>query len=158
YLRASGLVAEEELSGLVRSLPEGSGRAVARALVERGVLTRFQAERLLMGRTAGFLLGQYRVLEQIGKGGMGRGYKAEHRTMKRVVALKVLASTLLETERAVELFLHEVRAVAQLVHPNIVTAFDANAVDGRFYLVLEYVDGPNLDELVRRQGPLSAGL
>src|SRR5262249_45295053 len=119
---------------------------------------RFQAERLLMGRTAGFLLGQYRVLEQIGKGGMGRVYKAEHRTMKRVVALKVLASTLLETERAVELFLHEVRAVAQLVHPNIVTAFDANAVDGRFYLVLEYVDGPNLDELVRRQGPLSAGL
>jgi serine/threonine-protein kinase len=51
-----------------------------------------------------------------------------------------------------------VRAVAQLVHPNIVTAYDANEVNGRYYLVLEYVDGPNLEQLVRSQGPLSVGL
>src|SRR5262249_20379888 len=72
----------------------------------------------------------------------------------RVVALKVLAPELLKTERAVGLFLREVRAAAQLVHPNVVTAFDADEVGGRYYLVLEYVDGPNLDQLVRRQGPL----
>jgi serine/threonine-protein kinase len=77
--------------------------------------------------------------------------------MKRIVALKVLAPDLMRTSRAQDLFLHEVRAVAQLVHPNIVTAYDANEVSGRYYLVLEYVDGPNLDQLVRQQGPLPMG-
>ncbi len=159
YLRQSGLVNDDQLATIARDygdLPRG--RAIARALVEKEVLTRFQAERLLMGRTTGFLLGQYRVLEQIGRGGMGRVYKAQHRTMHRLVALKVLSADLLSTERAIELFLHEVRAIAQVVHPNIVTAFDANEINGRYYLVLEYVDGLNLDQLVRKQGPLSVGL
>src|SRR4051794_3652783 len=135
HLRQSGLVPEPELTAILRQFPDTlRSRALARALVEQGLLTRFQAERLLMGRTAGFLLGQYRILEQIGRGGMGRVYKAEHRTMRRIVALKVLASELLQTERAVDLFLHEVRAGAQLSHPNIVTAFDANEAGGRYYL------------------------
>jgi serine/threonine-protein kinase len=159
HLRDSGLVSEERLAEAVKDLPDTNrGRLVARALVEAGLLTRFQAERLLAGRTAGFLLGQYRILDQLGRGGMGRVFKAEHLTMQRTVALKVLAPGLLETDRAHELFLREVRAAAQLVHPNIVTAYDANEVDGRFFLVLEYVDGPNLDQLVRKQGPLSVGL
>src|SRR5688572_27985793 len=137
YLRQSGLVGEADLADVARRHADKSrGRTVARALVQEGVLTRFQAERLLMGRTAGFLLGQYRILDQLGRGGMGRVYKAEHRTMGRMVALKVLAPDLLKTERAVELFLREVRAAARLVHPNVVTAFDANEVDGRYYLVL----------------------
>jgi serine/threonine-protein kinase len=151
----SGLRTEAELAPVLRGLPDGArGRAVARALMEAGLLTRFQAERLLMGRVQGFLLGPYRILEQVGRGGIGRVYKAEHRTMGRAVALKVLAPNLLQTERALELFQHEVRAVGRLVHPNIVTAFDASEDRGRHYIVLEYVDGPNLDQLVRRQGPL----
>jgi serine/threonine-protein kinase len=159
YLRQSGLVDDRQFAELTRRFADrASGRSVARALIAEGTLTRFQAERLLVGRTAGFLLGQYRILEQIGRGGMGRVFRAEHRTMKRIVALKVLTAELLNTERAIELFLHEVRAVSQLVHPNIVTAFDANEVKGRYYLVMEYVDGPNLDQLVRKQGPLSVGL
>ena len=157
-VRQSGLVAAEELARAEKELPASDrGRSVARALVEKGLLTRFQAERLLVGRTSGFLLGQYRVLDQIGRGGMGRVFKAEHRTMGRVVALKVLAPDLLRTDRAQEMFLREVRAAAQLVHPNIVTAYDANEIDGRYFLVLEYVDGPNLEQLVRRQGPLPVG-
>jgi serine/threonine-protein kinase len=159
YLRQSGLVTEEQLARASPALPESNrGRVLARALVERGLLTRFQAERLLVGRTAGFQLGQYRILEQLGRGGMGRVFKAEHRAMRRIVALKVLAAELLSTERAVELFLHEVRAAGRLVHPNIVTAYDANEAGGRYYLVLEYVDGPNLSQLVRAQGPLPVGL
>ena len=158
-VRQSGLVSEEELARAETELPAGSsrGRTVARAFIEKGLLTKFQAERLLVGRTAGFLLGQYRVLDQIGRGGMGRVFKAEHRTMGRIVALKVLAPDLLRTDRAQEMFLREVRAAAQLVHPNIVTAYDANEIDGRYFLVLEFVDGPNLEQLVRRQGPLPVG-
>jgi serine/threonine-protein kinase len=158
-LQQSGLVSPHELAGIrYRHAEVPRARSLARVLIAEGVLTRFQAERLLMGRTAGFLLGPYRVLEQLGRGGMGRVYKAEHRTMERLVALKVLAPELLKTERAVQLFLHEIRAVGQLVHPHIVTAYDANQAGERFYLVLEYIDGPNLDQLVRRQGPLKVGL
>jgi eukaryotic-like serine/threonine-protein kinase len=158
-LRRSKLLTEAQFDHALRELPmTESGRPIARALVERGLLTRFQAERLLVGHTAGFLLGQYRILDQLGRGGMGRVFKAEHVTMKRIVALKVLTPMLMQTDRAQELFLREVRAIAQLVHPNIVTAYDANEDAGRYYLVLEYVDGPNLDQLVRKQGPLPVGL
>ncbi|HVS39125.1 MAG TPA: serine/threonine-protein kinase [Gemmataceae bacterium] len=157
-VRQSGLLSEEELARAEQELPASPrGRTIARAFIEKGLLTRFQAERLLVGRTAGFLLGQYRILDQIGRGGMGRVFKAEHRTMGRIVALKVLTPDLLRTDRAQELFLREVRAAAQLVHPNIVTAYDANEIDGRYFLVLEFVDGPNLEQLVRQQGPLPVG-
>jgi serine/threonine protein kinase len=158
-LRQSGLLNKHQLAGAETELPEATrGRLLARKLVEQGTLTRFQAERLLAGRTGGFILGQYRILDQLGSGGMGRVYKAEHRTMRREVALKVLAPNLLKTERAQELFKREVRAAAQLNHPHIVTAFDANHVGDRYYLVLEYVDGPNLDQLVREKGSLPVGL
>jgi serine/threonine-protein kinase len=151
----SGLVPPDAVRAALRQLPDTErGRVLARGLVEMGLLTRFQAERLLVGRTEGFILGQYRILDEIGKGGMGRVYKAEHMTMHRVVALKILASDLTKTERARQLFQREVRAAARLVHPNIVTAYDANQVGDRMYLVMEYVDGPNLQQLVRSQGPL----
>jgi serine/threonine protein kinase len=158
-LRRSELLNARELQAAVQGLPETDrGRDVARALIKKGVLTRFQAQQLLAGRTRGFVIGQYRILEQIGKGGMGRVYKAMHRTMKRVVALKVLAPELVRTEKARRLFKREVRAAAQLLHPNIVTAYDANKVTGRYFLVMEYVDGPNLDQLVRQGGPLPVSL
>jgi serine/threonine-protein kinase len=155
-LRRSGLVTEGELARLLPRLPAGDAAdAVASGLVGLGVITRFQAERLLTGRAAGFLLGEYRILDQLGRGAMGRVFKAEHRIMGRLVALKVLAPQLLKTERARDLFHREVRAFARLVHPNIVTAYDASASANRYYLVLELVDGPNLDQLVRGEGPLA---
>jgi serine/threonine-protein kinase len=155
HLRQSGLLSSAQLKDLESRLPDSSrGRVVARTLIEQGLLTRFQAEQLLAGRSSGFFLDQYRILDHLGQGGMSRVFKAEHRTMGRIVALKVLSPTLLRTDRAQELFLREVRAVAMLVHPNIVTAFDANQCDGRYYLVLEYVNGLNLDQYVREKGPL----
>jgi serine/threonine-protein kinase len=158
HIVESGLLNEEQVEEVASRLPESlRGRALARAFVEQGLLTRFQAERLLAGRTTGFHLGQYRILDQLGRGGMGQVYKAEHRTMNRIVALKVLSPNLVRTGRAQELFLREVRAVARLVHPNIVTAYDANNIQDRYYLVLEYIEGPNLDQLVREQGPLTIG-
>jgi serine/threonine-protein kinase len=157
-LLQSGLVSERQLQELEPKLPDTDrGRLVARALVQMKVLTRFQAERLMGGRTSGFILDQYIIQEQLGQGGMGRVYKALHRTMNRVVALKVLSPAVMKGDRARELFLREVRAIAQIVHPHIVTAFDANQVGDRFYLAMEYIDGPNLDQLVAQSGPLSVG-
>ncbi len=158
-LRHSKLLTDAQLAGALRELPATDrGRVIARSLVEKELLTRFQAERLLAGRSTGFVLGQYRILDHLGRGGMGRVFKAEHGTMKRLVALKVLAPKFLQSDRARELFLREVRAIAQLVHPNIVAAFDASREGNLYYLVLEYVDGPNLNQLVCKQGPLPVGL
>jgi serine/threonine-protein kinase len=158
-LRRSGLLSDQDFRAARKHLPRTTrGRVVARALVESGHITKFQAELLLIGRTDGFTLGQYRILEQIGKGGMGRVFKARHQTMNRIVALKVLAPQLVKTDRARQLFQREVQAAGRLIHANIVTAYDANEVGGRHFLVMEYVDGPNLEQLVRENGPLPVGL
>src|SRR5262245_63600955 len=157
-LRASGLLSEEQLARAAElATKDDRGKTVARALIEQGLLTRFQAEMVYRGRTDGFTLGQYRILDRIGRGGMGRVFKAEHQTMDRVVALKVLAPDLMKTERARKLFEREVRAAAKLDHPNIVRAFDANQIGERHYLVMEFVDGPNLHELVKERGRLPVG-
>jgi serine/threonine-protein kinase len=152
---ASGLMNRDEIARAIESLPPTDrAKTVARHLVETGRLTKFQAEKLLAGIIDGFLLGQYRVLEELGRGGMGRVYKAVHQTMGRFVAIKLLAPDLTRTEKAREFFEREVKAAAKLNHPNIVTAYDANQAGDRFFLVMEYVDGPNLSQLVREQGPL----
>jgi eukaryotic-like serine/threonine-protein kinase len=155
HLVASGLMDRDEATRAADGFgPTENGKALARHLIETGKLTKFQAERLLAGWTDGFILGQYRVLEELGRGGMGRVYKAVHTTMGRFVALKVLAPELTKTDKARELFQREVKAAAKLNHPNIVTAFDAYLAGDRFFLVMEYVDGPNLSQLVKEQGPL----
>jgi eukaryotic-like serine/threonine-protein kinase len=155
HLVSSGLMDREEVTRALENLPPTEkAKTIARHLVDAGKLTRFQAERLLVGRTDGFILGQYRVLEELGRGGMGRVYKAVHQTMGRFVALKVLAPELTKTEKARDLFQREVKAAARLNHPNIVTAFDAYLNGDRFFLVMEFVDGPNLSQLVKEQGPL----
>src|SRR5262249_26133175 len=135
-VRRSGLLGDAELARVGSRLPATDrGPVVARAMVDMGLLTRFQAERLLAGRTAGFLLGPYRILDQLGRGGMGRVFKAEHPALGRVVALKVLAPKLVKTPQAQDLFAREVMAFGQLNHPNIVTALDAGETGGRYYLV-----------------------
>lgn len=154
-LGRSGLVNALEAEELIARLPESNrGRVLARALVEQGVLTRFQAEQVLAGRTRGFLVGPYRVLEQLGSGGMGCVFKAQHGKTGAPVALKAISQRLLKSNRAVQFFLREVRTLSQLEHPNIVRALDSDKDGDRHYLVMEYVDGPNLDQVVRQQGPL----
>lgn len=135
-----------------RAVRDAAGAAAA--LVAAGLLTRFQADRLLSGRTDGFQLGPYLILDQIGRGAMSRVYKARHRTMNRAVAIKVLSAELTRTAESRQRFQGEVRAAGKLSHPNIVTAFDANELHDRFYLVLEFVDGPSLQALVQQRGAL----
>jgi serine/threonine protein kinase len=89
---------------------------------------------------------------------MGTVYLARHRLMGRLVALKVVRQDLLSRPATVERFRREVRAAACLAHPNIVAAYDADQAGGTHFLVLEYVPGVNLEQLLRERGPLPTAL
>jgi serine/threonine protein kinase len=97
---------------------------------------------------------EYRVLAKLGEGGMGAVYKAEHTRLRRIVALKILPSHRRKSSSAVARFDREMQAVGALDHPNIVRAYDAGEHEGRHYLVMEYVDGSDVSQLVLRHGPL----
>jgi serine/threonine protein kinase len=158
-VRRSGIVRSgvlEEKLRLVPSLPEDPGRCAA-VLVREGLLTRFQAKLLLTGKYRGFRLGPYVIHDQIGQGGMGAVYLAEHETLRRKVAVKVLTPTTSDARLAIERFLREARAAAALDHPNIVRIFDVAAQDDTHYLVMEYVDGETLESVLEKAGAVPCG-
>ncbi|MEX0824749.1 MAG: Hsp70 family protein, partial [Pirellulaceae bacterium] len=99
-------------------------------------------------------MGEYRIRKLIGSGGMGRVFLAEHGRMERLVALKTLTAARMGDAASIERFYSEVRAAGRLLHPNIVTAFDAGEIAGIHYLAMEYVDGPTLTAMVSERGPL----
>ncbi|TWT92479.1 protein kinase domain-containing protein [Neorhodopirellula pilleata] len=101
-----------------------------------------------------FDMGEYSVTRLIGRGGMGVVFEGEHRRMQRRVAIKVLHANMAEAESAQEQFLAEIRTVARLLHPRIVTAFDAGQYETIVYLVMEYVDGHSLDRLSTPGAPM----
>src|SRR6185295_3637604 len=90
-----------------------------------------------------------------GAGGMGQVFKAEHRRMKRVVAIKMLPPAMTKDAAAIKRFQREVEAAAKLSHPNIVAAHDADECRGMHYLVMEYVEGRDLSAMVKDGGPLT---
>ncbi|GIW82317.1 MAG: hypothetical protein KatS3mg105_4124 [Gemmatales bacterium] len=128
------------------------------ALLAHELLTPYQARRLRANHHYHLTIGNYRILDQIGTGGMGRVYKAEHVQLRRPVALKVLEQHHGDQPRALLRFSSELRALARLNHPNIVSIFDAGSVaDTDFdlhYYVMELVDGVDLEEMVEKNGPL----
>lgn len=97
---------------------------------------------------------RYEILQLIGKGGMGAVYKARHKRMDRLVALKVINAMLVGNEKAVERFQREAKAAAKLHHPHIVTAFDSDLAGNTHFLVMEFVDGTDLAKHVDKKGPL----
>lgn len=158
-LAESGLMTAEEVRTFIDGLPAeqrpADGEALAKLLFQRKKLTKFQAQAIYQGKIKGLRVGNYLVLDKIGQGGMGHVYKAQHKRMKRVVALKVLPSAMTKTPEAVRRFQREVEAVARLEHANIVTAHDADEADGVHFLVMQYVKGSDLGQLVRKKGTLS---
>jgi serine/threonine protein kinase len=130
-------------------------RHLARDLLTRNWLTPYQINQLFQGNGQELLLGPYRILQRLGEGGMGRVFKAAHRKLDRVVAVKVLHKEYLDRSDAVKRFYQEIQASAQLAHPNIVFAFDADHVGETHFLAMEYVDGVGLARLVDQTGPLS---
>lgn len=104
------------------------------------------------------LVGDYELLSELGKGGMGVVYKARHVRMNRVVALKVIDRERLRNPDAVRRFYQEVEAAARLHHPNVVIAYDAGQAGDTHYFAMEYVEGEDLDQYLRKHGPLPVGL
>jgi len=158
-LVSSGLMSDDQLQTVLHDLPVGeqpqTADELAKLLHRQGRLTRFQAQAVYRGKTRGLVLGNYVVLDKLGRGGMGQVFKAEHRLMERRVALKMLSDEALRTPQAMKRFHREVQAAARLSHQNIVQAHDADEADGIHFLVMEYVEGRDLASLVREQGPLA---
>src|SRR5579864_928229 len=156
-LRKTELLDHSQILKLAEFLPNLSQepQELAYALVQRGWLTSYQVEQVLAGDAKQLILGGYRLMQVIGSGGMGEVFKAWQIRLNRLVALKVIRAHLLEMNPgAVRRFRREAMAVAQLSHPNIVTIYDADEADGAHFLVMEYVDGPDLERMVREGAPL----
>ncbi len=157
----AGLVELDDLKKVVVSLMAESERftpaRLAEGLIGAGILTQWQANKLLAGKCRGFHLGSYRLLRPLGKGGMGIVYLGEHHVMKRLMALKILPPHAVADTRRIERFKAEARACAQLDHPNIVRAYDFAQAGDKLYIVMEYVEGVDLQYAVQRDGPMSLG-
>jgi serine/threonine protein kinase len=157
-LGESGIMTAEELAALAKSVPperqSQDARLLAADLVSRQVLTKFQAANLCQGNGRLLLLGNYVVLDKLGQGSTGEVYQARHRPTKRIVALKVLPAAFTADPAAVERLERDVKAAAQLAHPNLVKVFKTSEAPGHRSIVMEYVDGRDLGALVKAQGPL----
>jgi serine/threonine protein kinase len=164
---ASGLLSPQQIDDAVAGLLAASSGApitaaqitddeLGRRLVDSGYLNRWQVEQLKEGRTK-FTLGPYRIVNAIGKGGMGHVFKAEHKLLGRIEAIKVLPKCK-STPEAVAAFQREIRAQAQLDHPNLVRVSYADFEGDTYFFVTEYVPGTDLRKLVRRNGPIPYGI
>lgn len=153
-----GVLSPDEFASVSDSVssahPSTDARQLASQLVTKGKLTSYQAAALLKGEPD-LLIDKYLILDLIDVGGMGMVFKAIHRTMNRLVALKMISQQMLASDDQIRRFKREVRVAATLEHPNIVRAYDADESRGVNFLVMEYVRGDNLSRIVRASGPLS---
>ena len=161
-VRKSGMVDEACLNGFLHSRQAGRGlsadpQTAAGEMVADGLITNFQAEQFLLGKWRGFTVGKFKLLERVGVGGMGQVFLCEHMFIKRRVAVKVLPPAKAEQPAALGRFYREARAAGSLEHPNIVRTYDIDQDGDLHYIVMEYVDGSNLLDMVKRFGPLDPG-
>jgi len=161
-VEASRLLTSDAIDAFLAELSEDNqptdAVTLGNLLIEAGLLTAYQCEVLLKGQSRGLVMGNYVVESKLGEGGMGMVFKARHRRMKRDVALKVLPPAMTQSKDALARFHREVEAAAKLTHVNIAAAYDADEADGIHFLVMEFVDGPNLSSYIKRVGPLEPAL
>ena len=162
YLRRSKLVSEDQLTSTLQRCARSHGgrlpedpQQIADALIEEGHLTTWHVAKLKEGRYKGFFLGQYKLLGHLSRGGMSNVYLAEHIHMHRRAAVKVLPKNRVADSSFLGRFYLEAKAAAALDHPNIVRAYDINHEGRTHYFVMEYVEGKDLQRLLRtRSKPL----
>jgi serine/threonine protein kinase len=154
----TNLITPNSLQKFIQSIPASqrptTGEALAKYLVAAEWLTRYQADAVLKKQFDRLTIAQYELLDQIGAGGMGAVYKARHRRMKRIVAIKILNRRSEDWDDKSKRFDREIQVLSSLQHPNIVVAYDADECDAGPFFVMEYVPGKDLDWLVRTHGPM----
>jgi serine/threonine protein kinase len=156
FLKKSKLLDSEGLAKATEMAQEcADAKSLARGLFKNGSLTRWQAEQLLAGRTA-FFVGKYKLVGLLARGRMGGVFLAEHTIMDRTVVVKAIPKDLGRDEAALDTFLREARSIADLDHTNIVRAYSVDSVGERYFMVMEYVEGQDLQRLVEAKGPLDA--
>jgi serine/threonine protein kinase len=160
-VRRSGLVEEDQLTQSLGAIESQRGKdalddadILAEHMVQTGLISQWQADRLLEGRHKGFFLGRYKLLDHLGTGGMSSVYLAEHVKMQQRRAVKVLPKSKIDDSSYLGRFYREARAAAALDHPNIVRAYDVDNDGDLHYLVMEYVEGRDLQQIVKADGPL----
>lgn len=159
-LRDGGLLLPEQLDEAAK-LPAHfpDPEALSQQLVRAGLLTEYQSKQIWEFNGLGLVLESYVLLDLQGKGNMGQVFKARHRLLGRVTALKVISKECLTDADSVARFQREARAAARLAHCNIVTVYDfGKATDGTLYLAMEYVGGRDLAKKVKEEGPLPVAL
>jgi Serine/threonine protein kinase len=160
YVERSGLVEMDALSkqlALLREKHRGElpdAEATASHLISSGLLTSWHVEKLMDRKHRGYFLGRYKLLKHIGSGGMSSVYLAEHTLMRRQRAIKVLPKTKVKDTSYLERFHREAQATAALDHPNIVRAYDLDNDGDQHYIVMEYIEGKDLNSIVKQEGPL----
>jgi len=164
-IKRSGLVEKEPLAAVVAKCREQNGgklpddpRRLVDALIEGKLITSWQADKLLEGRHKGFFLGKYKLLSHLGSGGMSSVYLAEHGLLHRRVAIKVLPERRVNDSSYLARFHQEGQAAARLDHKNIVRAYDIDNEGTIHYLVMEFIEGRDLQQLVKAKGPLDYDL
>jgi len=135
-----------------REAPEHIDRRLARQAVNLGTLTLWQARQLMAGRSTGYQVDRYVLLDLIGQGGMGRVYLARDSRLNRRVALKILSPERINNPRAIARFQREARVGAQLQHENLIRIYDFGESQGRFFLVMEYIEGHTIGHYIATTG------
>ena len=161
-IRKSGMIDDQKLTTYLQRRQVGRGlppdpRETADSMIRDGLITNFQAEQFLLGKWRGFTIGKYKLLERVGIGGMGQVFLCEHMYMKRRVAIKVLPPAKAEQPAALGRFYREARAAGSLEHPNIVRTHDIDQDGNLHFIVMEYIDGSNLLDMVKKFGPMNVG-
>lgn len=158
-LRRSNLIDRGQLDQLVGEFLGKNARAeppaLAEHLVQQGILTPFQAERLLQGKTQGFVLGPFTLMDALGTGSMGTVYKAQSKTDSQWYAVKVLPRRSMWNVRIAR---RKVRAFESCRHAAVVPFVDVGTAGGMHYLAWPFVDGHTLDKIVQQQGKLPPAL
>lgn len=159
-VRNSGLVEAEPLEVVIREMRAAGGdvndsRTIASELIQRELVTEWQADKLLQGRHKGFFLGRYRLMRLLGAGQMSAVYLGRHIYMDHLVAIKVLPADKVGDTSYLGRFYREAKAVAALSHPNIIRAFDVDkqveAGTDIHFLVMEYIEGKLLTNLINEK-------
>lgn len=135
-------------------LPDNA-KALATLMVKEGAITLYQGNRLLQGKFRGFNVGPYKILNMLSEGKTDAVFLAEHLAMDRYVALKVVKQNLANDRVTHERFQREARITANLNHPNIVKVYDFAEENGLQYLIMEYVEGKTLQNMLNTTGPLA---